>query len=87
MECSIAKFCLEQVSGQAVIAKQGMISMCLIMKVEAFTFLMTVSAKQSAVQIEKHMLRTPDCIDDVPETFINGIKLKQRIFIHTVKKS
>ena len=35
-----------------------MISMCLIMKVEAFPFLMTVSAKQSAVQVKKHRLIT-----------------------------
>lgn len=49
--------------------------MCLIMEVEAFPFLLAISAKQSAVQVEKNMLRTFASIDDVPETFIYIIKL------------
>ena len=55
------------------------------MEVEAFPFLTTISAKQSAVQVQKHMLRTLDRIDDVPETFVNVIKLQEGILIHTVK--
>ena len=50
------------------------------MEVEAFPFLTTISAKQSAVQVQKH-----DRIDDVPETFVNVIKLQEGILIHTVK--
>ena len=61
--------------------------MCLIMEVEAFPFLTTISAKQSAVQVQKHMLRAFYRIDDIPEIFINVIKLYQSIFIHTVKES
>ncbi len=59
--------------------------MCLIMEVEAFPFLIAVSAKQSAVQVQKHMFRTLYGIDDIPETFINIIKLHEGIFVHTVK--
>ena len=55
------------------------------MEVEAFPFLTTISAKQSAVQVQKHMLRTLDRIDDVPESFVNVIKLQEGILIHTVK--
>lgn len=39
------------------------------------SFLFAVDAKQSAVQTQKYMLRTLDSIDDVPETFINVIKM------------
>lgn len=39
------------------------------------SFLFAVGAKQSAVQVQKYTLRTLDSIDDVPETFINVIKL------------
>ena len=51
------------------------------------SFLFAVDAKQSAVQTQKYMLRTLDSIDDVPETFINVIKMKERILIHSVEKS
>ena len=47
-----------------------MISMCLIMEVEAFPFLAAVSAKQCTVQVEKHMLRILYGIDDIPEMCI-----------------
>ena len=52
-----------------------MISMFLIMEVEAFSFLLTISAKQGTVQIQKHMLRPFYGIDDIPEIFIDVIKL------------
>ena len=61
--------------------------MCLIMEVESFAFLPAISAKQSAVQIQKHMLRTFYGIDGIPEIFINIIKLYQCNFIYTVEKS
>ena len=87
VKCSVAQFCFQQIPGQSVIANQRMISMCLIMEVEAFPFLIAVSAKQSAVQVQKHMLRTLYGIDDIPEAFINVIKLYEGIFVHTVEKS
>ena len=61
--------------------------MCLIMEVEAFSFLTAVSAKQSAVQVQKHMFRTLCGIYDIPEAFINIIKLYEGVFVHTVEKS
>ncbi|EJW94590.1 hypothetical protein EVA_17302 [gut metagenome] len=45
MECSITKFCLQQIPGQTIIAEQRMVSVCLIMEVEAFPFLIAVGAK------------------------------------------
>lgn len=56
------------------------------MEVEAFAFLITVSAKQSAVQVQEHMLRTLYGIDDIPEAFINVIELYEGIPVHTVEK-
>ena len=45
VECSITKFCLQQISVQTIIAKQRMIPVCLIMKVEAFPLLIAIGAK------------------------------------------
>ena len=45
VECSITKFCLQQIPGQTIIAEQRMVSVCLIMEVEAFPFLIAVGAK------------------------------------------
>lgn len=49
--------------------------MGLVMEVKAFPFLPAVSAKQRTVQVEKNMFQTLYGIDDIPEAFVNAVKL------------
>ena len=55
--------------------QKRMIAMSLIMIVEAFSFLAAVGIQQGGVQIEQHMLRHMNGIDDLSHFFRNGIQL------------
>ena len=63
-----------------------MISVCLVMVVEAFSFLPAVGVEECGIKVKQHMFRMLYRVYDLPHFRIDSIKLGNGIFIHAVKE-
>jgi hypothetical protein len=85
--CSRTKLDLQQISSQAIEAKQWMIPMCLIMVVEGFALLRAIGSQQSGIQIEQNMLWLFDGVNSSAENPLNLLQLLQALRVHAVVKT
>ena len=84
--CSLTELSHQQVTGDAIIAHQGMIAVCLIVIVEGFAFLPAIGIKQRGVQIQEQMLRWIDGVYHPAHGAHDPAHLFQGIFIHPVEE-